>query len=98
MEPSTPILNLAPLLDYGFAGFALIQFAAGVWICLKGLVVLSSVRDVVAANTAALVVMDRSLADNAAIVQGCKEELLRRPCQMTRDQLCEFLRRLQPSA
>lgn len=83
-------------MQYGFAGFCLIQLGCGVWLCLKGLVVLSSVRDVVAANTAVMVTMDHSLQENRQVVQGAKEELIRRPCQMTTDQLREYLRRVQP--
>ena len=88
MDP-TPLVNLGPLLQYGFAGFALIQFAAGVWICLKGLAVLSDLKDVIAANAAAMGSVEKRLDDLSDRIEGT-------PCRMTLDQLRDLVRRLQP--
>lgn len=91
-----PILNLAPLMQYGFAGFAFVQLVCGVFICLKGIQVLASVRDVVQANTAAAAAVDKTLGELRTEIGSEKEEFLRRPCQMTPEALRELLRKLQP--
>lgn len=88
MEPQQ-IVNLGPLLQYGFAGFALIQLGAFVWVCARFCAVLVSVRDVVAANTAAMGTVDKSVED-------LRTELRDSPCRMTVEQLRELVRRLQP--
>ncbi len=86
---SQSIVNFGPLLQYGFAGFALIQLVVFGWVCLKFVDVLSSVRDVVAANTAAMGTVDKSVED-------LREEIRGTPCRMTVDQLRELVKRLQP--
>lgn len=96
MDP-TQIVQMGPLLQWGFAGFCLIQFAAGMWLLFRGLGVLASVRDVVAANTAAIAAVDKTLTTHSAELQSTHEEIIRRPCQMSAEQLREWLRRLSPS-
>ena len=88
MEPQQ-IVNLGPLLQYGFAGFALIQLGAFVLVCFKFAGALLSVRDVVAANTAAMGTVDKSVED-------LRTEIRNTPCRMTVEQLRELVRRLQP--
>lgn len=50
MEVAT-LIQLAPLLQYGFAGAWLIQFGVGVWLFLRAIEVLDRVGDTVQANT-----------------------------------------------
>lgn len=93
MDPSS-IVNLAPILQYGFAAAWLIQFVAGIWIFVKGLDVLASVRDHVAANTAALQALEKRIDDHLSEVASAKEEIMHRPCQMTIEQLRDYVRRM----
>jgi hypothetical protein len=89
MDPSAPLVALGPLLQYGFAGFCLIQFGTFVWLGLRGIDVLTSLRDALAAQTAA------TAAVNASI-EELRKDAETQPCRMTLEQLREFIRRLQP--
>lgn len=88
MDP-IPIVNLGPLLQYGFAGFALIQFGAFLWLGVKGLGVLTDLRDVIGVNAAAMAATKDELAD-------VREEIRGQPCRMTIEQLAALVKRLQP--
>lgn len=89
MDPSTPLVALGPLLQYGFAGFCLIQFGTFVWLGLRGIEVLTSLRDALAAQTAATDAVNTSIAE-------LRKDSEAHPCRMTIDQLREFIRRLSP--
>lgn len=83
------LINLGPLLQYGFAGFCLIQFATFVWLGLKAIDTLNALRDALAAQTAATGSVNLSIAE-------LRKDYETHPCRMTLDQLREYLRRLQP--
>jgi hypothetical protein len=89
--PPESIVNLGPLLQYGFAGAWLIQFSVFTWLGLRALEALGSVRDTAQGNTAAV-------AGLAAGIDELREDLREHPCHMTLEELRDLVRRLQPLA
>lgn len=77
MEP-TPIM--APLIQYGFAGFSLILLAVLVWLIRELLIVLKANNKVIAENTQAIKSVDKNTTATFDIMVEIKDELLKRPC------------------
>jgi len=88
--PATAVINLTPLVQYGFAGYAFAQLVIGCWIALKLVEVLGAVRDAVCAANG-------STTANTAAVEDLRADLRNNPCRMTVDQLRDLVRRLAPA-
>jgi len=54
MNESQAILNFAPILQWGFAGFALALLAVLVWLVRQLLAVLKASNEIIAGNTVAM--------------------------------------------
>ena len=87
---------LHPLLQYGFAGFALLQFSVGVWLFLRALQVLTDLQSVNAQNTSAIATLDATARHQQQLLAQIKDHLLARPCLLSHDVVDMLVRRIPP--
>jgi hypothetical protein len=71
---------ITPVLDYGFAGFALVLVGVIVWLIRQLLTVLRQNNRVIERNTAAIVAITKDTEDTKRQVALLREELLKRSC------------------
>lgn len=86
LEPNM-VAPLTPTLQYGFAGFSLVLVGVIVWLIRQLLRVLQITNRVVSANTAAIVAVTKDTEETKAEVRGLREELMKRTCLLTPQQL-----------
>ena len=84
---SAAVETLTPTLQYGFAGFSLILVGVIVWLIRQLLRVLNQNNKVISGNTAAIVAVTRDTQETKTEVRQLREELMKRTCLLTRQQL-----------
>ena len=70
----------SPLIQGGFAVFALLLLGVNVWLVKQLLKVLKDNSQVIAGNTRAIESVARSASDTKGLMQQLRDELLKRPC------------------
>lgn len=79
MDPTT-IVPLAPVLQWGFAGFALLLLGVIVWLIRQLLDVLAKTNRVVHANTAVMRSVHETAQKSDRTLDAIRRVLDRRPC------------------
>jgi len=72
----------SPVVQGGFAVFALLLLGINVWLVKQLLKVLRDNSRVIAGNTRAIECVATISTDTKQLMQGIREELLKRPCLM----------------
>jgi F0F1-type ATP synthase membrane subunit b/b' len=72
----------SPLIQGGFAVFALLLLAVNVWLVKQLLKVLKDNSQVIAGNTRAIESVANIAGDTKELMQEIRDELLKRPCLM----------------
>ena len=72
----------SPLIQGGFAVFALLLLAVNVWLVKQVLKVLKDNSQVIAGNTRAIESVANIAGDTKELMQEIRDELLKRPCLM----------------
>ena len=72
----------SPLIQGGFAVFALLLLAVNVWLVKQLLKVLKDNSQVIAGNTRAIESVANIAGDTKDLMQEIRDELLKRPCLM----------------
>lgn len=75
----------SPLIQGGFAVFALLLLGVNVWLVKQLLRVLKDNSQVIAGNTRAIESVATSASDTKGLMQQLRDELLKRPCLLDRD-------------
>ena len=70
----------APLIQGGFAVFALLLLGVNVWLVKQLLKVLKDNSQVIAGNTRAIESVATIASDTKGLMQQLRDELLKRPC------------------
>ena len=70
----------SPLIQGGFAVFALLLLAVNVWLVKQLLRVLKDNSQVIAGNTRAIESVATIASDTKGLMQEIRDELLKRPC------------------
>lgn len=73
----------SPLIQGGFAVFALLLLGVNVWLVKQLLRVLKDNSQVIAGNTRAIESVATISADTRELMQEIRDELFKRPCLMT---------------
>jgi len=72
----------SPLIQGGFAVFALLLLGVNVWLVKQLLKVLKDNSQVIAGNTRAIESVATIASDTRELMQQLRDELLKRPCLM----------------
>ena len=72
----------SPLIQGGFAVFALLLLGVNVWLVKQLLKVLKDNSQVIAGNTRAIESVATIASDTKGLMQQLRDELLKRPCLM----------------
>jgi len=72
----------SPLIQGGFAVFALLLLGINVWLVKQLLKVLKDNSQVIAGNTRAIESVATIASDTKGLMQQLRDELLKRPCLM----------------
>ena len=75
-----PLTTLAPILQYGFAGFSLVLVGVIVWLVKQLLAMLRATNRTIAANTAAIVTLTATTGEVKFELAQMRDETLRRGC------------------
>jgi len=73
----------SPLIQGGFAVFALLLLAVNVWLVKQLLRVLKDNSQVIAGNTRAIESVAAIASDTKGLMEELRDELWKRPCLMT---------------
>ncbi len=73
-------LIVAPIVQYGFAGFCAVQLGVIVWMVSRFMGELARTREVVQENTAAVREVTKLCADVMALNRDVHDKLIARPC------------------
>lgn len=85
------LVNLSPILQYGFAGFSLVLVAVIVWLIRQLLAVLRANNRALSSLTAALVKVTEDTGETRHEVRQLREELLKRSCLLESSQVKALL-------
>jgi hypothetical protein len=80
MDPTQTIDTMKPVIQYGFAGFAVLQLAVIVWMFRQLLTQLRSTTRVIHGNTGAIRAVNEVADDTKTLLQDLRDRLLSRPC------------------
>jgi cell division protein FtsB len=81
------LINLSPILQYGFAGFSLVLVGVIVWLIRQLLGVLRANNRALSQLTSALVKVTEDTGETRTEVRQLREELLKRSCLLTSERL-----------
>lgn len=76
MQPeilNAAVQSVTPFMQYGFAGFAFIQFLAFVWVCYKAITVIGE-------NTMVIRQLNERDIESTRMIADIRDRLLSRPC------------------
>lgn len=76
------LTTLAPVLQWGFAGFCLLLLGVIVWLIRQLLQILRANNRVIERNTAAIIAVTKDTEETRDEVRALREELMRRTCMM----------------
>jgi hypothetical protein len=71
---------MSPIIQYGFAGFSLILLGVLIWLIRELLKVMKENNKIIAANTLAIIAVDKHSMETLNILVEVKDTLLQRPC------------------
>jgi cell division protein FtsB len=81
------LINLSPILQYGFAGFSLVLVGVIVWLIRQLLGVLRANNRALSQLTSALVKVTEDTGETRTEIRQLREELLKRSCLLTSERL-----------
>jgi uncharacterized membrane protein YccC len=79
----TPML--APIVQYGFAGFAVVLLAVLVWLIKQLLSLQEKTNRLIEANIEAIRELSNRTGDELKLIRELRDRLLARPCLISKD-------------
>lgn len=83
MEPKTvsdTATIMSPVIQYGFAGFAVILLGVVVWMISRLMTILKETTAAINHNTEVISSLLKATTDHGELLRSCHEKLLARPC------------------
>ena len=81
----------SPVIQYGFAGFAVLLLGVVVWLIRQLLKVLKETGEIIRGNTLALDAVSSTAGQSRELMSQIRDQLLSRPCMLTEKELQERL-------